>query len=820
MRQGFSLALFRLRVVWVVGVVLAMLTASVWWGATPAGSSPLLSRSVVSAPLATDGGADAAAGDSINGMMRVARLSPMLVKPSSTVTIEVVVTNTGESTISDATVSFNLMRYRMSTRSVLDAWESQGIDAIVGSHMGADELPNLKPGQSRRASISVDASSFGLLGGETGWGPRGVSLVLGGTQDGEYSARLDMVHTYLVWDSRDENAEPLLDVATTVPIVGPAVATADSTQSAVQRVEAAMEGSRLARVLDVVDNHSDVTLLVDPEYVEGLADAVLTPMTSPVGTEAGGENSDDTSTDSNDSSGGDGDTANDDNAGTDQNPDSPLNNDSEGDDPDQGDGDGDTYEPTIEQQSAATWLDTFTTLDNHEIFSLFPFDGDLAAYAAAGGTPAPISLDNYSTPAIERWKTGVASFVGVAPTLADVASSVRAGQPWVLADPGTIEESATRTFTDSAAIDVTTPAGDATVLLPDEELSQQLTSPGTTNPVLARQRFAAEFAVLGKERPSERRSVVLSTPRTWDPNTDVAQAQLEAIGSLPWVTEVSLEELATNAARATDTSVAIQSPESTADPSAGLPDTTLTEELLDARAHIDDLATLTDDPAAVLSETRATLSALLSVAWRDHPMERSTLLTELREPLLAGAEAVDVSTNPDINLISTGSEIPLTVRNRFDQDVSVTVRLMPSESTLQVTDTVSVIVPAYSSTGIRVPVEAAGSGDVTVAIDILNDNGDVARSAQPFTVRVRADWENTGTLVLGALLVLLLGGGIIRTLRRGRSQKRTDAQAVHETIERVKAETEGGPAADTDGGHHHPDETAPHATPTNTKETP
>lgn len=40
MRQGFSLALFRLRVVWVVGVVLAMLTASVWWGATPAGSSP------------------------------------------------------------------------------------------------------------------------------------------------------------------------------------------------------------------------------------------------------------------------------------------------------------------------------------------------------------------------------------------------------------------------------------------------------------------------------------------------------------------------------------------------------------------------------------------------------------------------------------------------------------------------------------------------------------------------------------------------------------------------------------------------------------
>lgn len=149
-------------------------------------------------------------------------------------------------------------------------------------------------------------------------------------------------------------------------------------------------------------------------------------------------------------------------------------------------------------------------------------------------------------------------------------------------------------------------------------------------------------------------------------------------------------------------------------------------------------------------------------------MERSTLLTELREPLLAGAEAVDVSTNPDINLISTGSEIPLTVRNRFDQDVSVTVRLMPSESTLQVTDTVSVIVPAYSSTGIRVPVEAAGSGDVTVAIDILNDNGDVARSAQPFTVRVRADWENTGTLVLGALLVLLLGGGIIRTLRRGR----------------------------------------------------
>ena len=44
-------------------------------------------------------------------------------------------------------------------------------------------------------------------------------------------------------------------------------------------------------------------------------------------------------------------------------------------------------------------------------------------------------------------------------------------------------------------------------------------------------------------------------------------------------------------------------------------------------------------------------------------------------------------------------------------------------------------------------------------------------------MRVRADWETVGTAAIGALLVVALTLGIIRTIRRGKKSTRMDPVA-------------------------------------------
>lgn len=772
-----SPAMMRPHTVWAL-IVLCLLALTLPAGAVAAPASHPLSPAITgSTALPMQGDNDA--GDSVNGMMVLDRLSPMLITADDDVTVEVVVTNTSDEKLTDASVSFNLMRYRISTRSALAQWEQQGLDATVGTHMGADNIKDLDPGDSARAKITVPARDFQLLAGEIGWGPRGISLVLGGTQEGEYAPRVDIMHTYILWNSRDKDADALLDLATAVPVTGPAVNPGDASETARRYLEATGTDSRLSSVLDLVQRHDFVSLAVDPELVQGVADATVTPMSDLATTD------DET---------GEPDAATSD-------PEDATEDGTEGEGEEPGQEDNEPFEPTIEQQSSSEWLSSVTDLKDHEVFSLFPFDADLAAYAVAESAPQPVNLSTYTVEGIESWKTGLSWLTGDSVATSTLHTSLDAKQPWTLLEPGPVTDPTQQVYTTSSATPVETPNGDVTMLVSDAVLSGLLTTPGTSSPVMAQQRLISELTVIAKEQPSEVRGLLISVPRDWAPDTEVAGAQLEALASLPWVENITVEELAEESLLNTTTYSLPEAPQTTELPSF---DTLVAVTTL--RDKVRQIATVTSEPSTFAAGERRQLAGLLSVAWRDDQYQRGLLLDATQTLLGETVESLQVVTNPDINLISTGSEIPLTVRNRLDQDISVTVRLTPSDSTLRVPEDIDVDVPAGTSAAIRVPVEAAGSGDVDVAVDVLNQQGDVAASAQSFTVRVRADWENTGTIIIIGLLVILLGGGVLRTLRRGRSQRRTTPVDVHETIERLKVETEGGPAADTDAGHHDPHE--------------
>ncbi|MFC2659709.1 MAG: DUF6049 family protein [Actinomyces sp.] len=77
-------------------------------------------------------------------------------------------------------------------------------------------------------------------------------------------------------------------------------------------------------------------------------------------------------------------------------------------------------------------------------------------------------------------------------------------------------------------------------------------------------------------------------------------------------------------------------------------------------------------------------------------------------------------------------------------------------------------VPADGQATATVPVKAVGSGDVDLTIMLLAADGTAVGAPQNVHMRVHADWETRGTRVMGAGLVILLIGGIVRTVRRGR----------------------------------------------------
>ena len=333
--------------------------------------------------------------------------------------------------------------------------------------------------------------------------------------------------------------------------------------------------------------------------------------------------------------------------------------------------------------------------------------------------------------------------------------------------------SATLSYTPSSRASVATSSGEITALVPDGRLSAQLTSAQTGTAVSARQRMLAELAIVSRERPAEGRHLLLTAPRDWAPDPSVARAQLESLGSTPWTRLRPVSTLI----GAEDSEVARTAPAESAAPEGAI----TRDQLSTVDSAVADLRTFAQvvpDPASLVAPVEEAARAVTSVSWRTDPAGRSTAVAGTVAEVDRIEASVSVVTAKNFNIISTGSQIPVQVVNDLDQPVTLRVSLDPDDPRLVAETTDPVTIGPGQEVREQVPVRAVGSGDVRVTAQVLALDGTVLGSAEPFEVRVRADWENMGTAVVAGLLVLLLGGGIWRTVHRGRSDRRVSADAV------------------------------------------
>lgn len=277
-----------------------------------------------------------------------------------------------------------------------------------------------------------------------------------------------------------------------------------------------------------------------------------------------------------------------------------------------------------------------------------------------------------------------------------------------------------------------------------------------------RQVAVALSAVHQRQRPNDPRPYVIAVPRAAN---DAAREAVSAVLRANWTTASSVSTLLglipDGTERVLSTPAAATAGTLTQNDAAAI-DSSL--------AAFCAVAAIFDDADAKIAAATAGADQLTSVSWREDPAGRGAQIRAIA-PTKEQLESIHVTTTSTINLISESSSLPVQVTNDFDQPVTVTVHLDVPDIRLRAPAPVEVTLPASSTTTVSVPVEAHGSGNLDVEVTVTNAQGTLVGAADVLRVRVRADWENVGTVVVAGFVGLIFVIGLVKSVRDGRRSK-------------------------------------------------
>ena len=440
---------------------------------------------------------------------------------------------------------------------------------------------------------------------------------------------------------------------------------------------------------------------------------------------------------------------------------------------------------TAAPESATAWLQRLESLPNERFLLQFG-DADAAVQAQSGqrtllgpGSLQPlIDPANFvsATPTPTPTPTpGTAAVDGDDPALPDDAAltaldGARTDVLWPRGDVTTDDLATFATYlgdgvttilpsssTDADATPAASAtAGEQTVLLTADAASARLSATVTqSNEVTRNRELAATIAHLSLAAPTTQ--VLLGLDRSESRVDTSLRTALSALSS-PAITIDDL--VATDPASVTLTSTADESRAA----SLGT--------LLDDEMRLVSFATILDEPRVLLTPERIRILRLIGVGLPAEEFSAGVLAH--RSATVDTLGAVGIQEPSAIQLFTAAAPLPVWIRNDLPWPVNVALATQPSDARLDVQPTTQVEALAASNTRVTVPVEArVASGDLRVDFRLYSPTGVPIGQAQSADVTVRADWEGIGLGILAGVIVLLLGLGIFRTVRR----RRRDAAA-------------------------------------------
>ena len=448
-------------------------------------------------------------------------------------------------------------------------------------------------------------------------------------------------------------------------------------------------------------------------------------------------------------------------------------------------------------QSAREWLRLLDALPN-ERFALQFGDADATTQAQAGlpallqpTTLAPfLTASSFTTPPEETPGATPTPTATAAPTpdptggpvLPDDAelTTVEGAIPGVLWPRSDVTDADLDTFSTyvgddtvsilssaslGAAVGAHGTVGARNVLVTDAAASDALSRAASEDDSAARQQWlaaaSAHLSLSGQASPTTPLLIGLSRDQTR--TAESLNEAITAVDSLGFgLTEVL-------AAPSTPVSLVTEPDETRS---------TALRGMLDSEIVLGEFSSILDDPQVLLSPKRIQIMRATAVGLGDKAFD--TAVAAVDTATTDTLEAVDIPPASTIQLLSANADLPFSVRNDLPWPVNINLSVKPSDPRLEVQSVTPWTIQPGTTTRVKVPVSARiGSGEVTLTLALSSPTGVPISEPETVRVSVRAEWEAIGLGVLGGLIVLLLGLGIIRTVRRRRRE--AVAEDDHET---------------------------------------
>ena len=733
--------------------------------------------------------APAAASEKTTNQVTVSidALAPELLHTDQDLILTGTITNGTAQTITGADLVTRVQRSTEATSRGLSKWltgtDESGLSDPFTVPLGHD----LQPGGVSQFSVTIPAGELPLTSADQ-WGPRGVSVTVA-TRD----VSLAQDRSILVWDSGASAAPVRMTVF--LPV------TASAQEMAVlagPRTQERSEALRRihSRVLGLVSMAGDgVVAAVDPALVEALG--VTTASLEQAARNSGSQP-----------------------ATPDASPQAPQSTDSsESSAPSPPPTTGPSASPTPSPQAGGTATspsDKKASQVSNEVIQLsaalaraihtdslvaLPWgDSDTAALAHLQQTSL-IETAARRTQESAIVKVGApTSMTWLASSVADATTVNALPQPasTVIASPESLPPADELTYTPSSL----GASGDHAVLVPEQSLSEALTgedpppassdqdSPAPQSAQASaldtRQLLRSNSAILARQAPGLERDVVVAMPRRAASavQPSVVRERVTALRSVPWTTSQSLGALQERAQEeVTSVNEGTSRIERSELPDTVIDDDELPNDTLTAAGHtagtLQSISSVLSEPAALLGDYTSLEAVVSSASWRADPKTRSAQVPAAEAAGAGVTSSLAAVPSSTINVISSEAQLPVRITSSLSQDVTVQVYLVSNNKRLRVPRTTSVRVPAHQQAKVTVPIQAVGSGDVGLTVQVLAADGTTVGTPTTVNMRVRADWEGRGTGVIVGVLVSIVVIGTVRTVRRGR--RTVVAPAAQET---------------------------------------
>ena len=714
-------------------------------------------------------------------------LAPEVLHTDQDLILTGTITNGTSQAITGADLVTRVQRSTESTSRGLGRWltgtDESGLSDPVAVPLGHD----LQPGGVSQFSITIPAGELPLTSADQ-WGPRGVSVALV-AQD----VSLAQDRSILVWDSGASVAPVRMTVF--LPVTASAQEMAVLSGPRTQERSEAL--SRIhSRVLGLVSMAGDgVVAAVDPALVEalGVTTASLEQAARNSGSQPATPDGAPQSSQSADPSASSAPSA----------PSAPSTT-------------GPSASPAPSPQSGGTATaspsDKKASQASNEVIQLS------AALARAIHTDSLVALpwgDSDTAALAHLQQTGLietaarrtqesaivkagapTSLTWLASSAADATTVNALPQPasTIIASPESLPPADELTYTPSGL----GASGGHAVLIPEQSLSGALTgenarptgSDQSTQSVQSaqaaeldtRQLLRSNSAILVRQAPALERDVVVAMPRQAASavQPSVVRERVATLRSVSWARSQPLDALQE---RAQEEVAAVNEGTSRIErselPETVIDDNELSTDTLVAAGRtagtLQSISSVLSEPAAVLGDYTDLQAVVSSASWRADPRTRNAQVPAAEASGTNVTSSLAAVPSSTINVISSEAQLPVRITSSLSQDVTVQVYLVSNNKRLQVPRTTTVRVPAHQQAKVTVPIQAVGSGDVGLRVQVLAADGTTVGTPTTVHMRVRADWEGRGTGIVVGVLVSIVVIGTVRTVRRGRRTAVTPA---------------------------------------------